>query len=249
VAFGAAQAIELSSLGEVGGRGLEYCEEKPPHGDGIVDAAPAVFNRALARWSGVAIQAALMSSRTMALLILILSSASTGTTEPRTFDLLTANVEDIQAAVDAGALTYERLVEMYLRRIEAYDKNGPKLNAVLTMNPRAVEIARELDRERLKRARRAPRNPNRGQDTVDVKDVACGGNSRARRNVSGARRHRVKKLKDAGAIILFKANSTSSTWSERPQLARRPGREPYDPAQPGARAQARELPSTPPSPP
>jgi amidase len=62
-----------------------------------------------------------------------------GTGAPRTFDLLTASVEDIQAAVDAGALTYERLVEMHLRRIEAYDKNGPRLNAVLTWK-RAVAV-------------------------------------------------------------------------------------------------------------
>jgi hypothetical protein len=95
-----------------------------------------------------------MRSRTVLLLSLLVGFASPGTTAPRTFDLLTASVDDIQAAVDAGALTYERLVEMYLRRIEAYDKNGPKLNAVLTMNPRAVEIARELDRERVQKGRR-----------------------------------------------------------------------------------------------
>jgi amidase len=51
VAFGAAQAIELPTLGEIDARCLEHGEKKPPHGDGIVDAAPAVFNRALAPWS------------------------------------------------------------------------------------------------------------------------------------------------------------------------------------------------------
>lgn len=73
----------------------------------------------------------------------------------RTFDLLTASVADIQAAVDAGGLTYEQLVAMYLKRIEAYDKNGPKLNAVIAVNPRALEIARELDKERVAKGRRS----------------------------------------------------------------------------------------------
>ena len=55
---------------------------------------------------------------------------------PRSRDLTTATIADIQAAVDTGTLTYESLVRMYLRRIEAYDKNGPKLNAVLQVHPR-----------------------------------------------------------------------------------------------------------------
>ena len=67
------------------------------------------------------------------------------TAQQRTFDLLTASVADIQEAVAAGALTYERLVQLYLNRIEAYDQQGPKLNAVLEIHPRALEIARELE--------------------------------------------------------------------------------------------------------
>ena len=63
VAFGAAQAIELPTLGKIGGSALEEREKKSPHGDGIVDADPAVFNRALAPWSGLAVQAAPMRSR------------------------------------------------------------------------------------------------------------------------------------------------------------------------------------------
>jgi Asp-tRNA(Asn)/Glu-tRNA(Gln) amidotransferase A subunit family amidase len=50
----------------------------------------------------------------------LLSLAVAGA-QSRTFDVLTATVADIQAAVDAGALTYERLVGLYLKRIEAYD--------------------------------------------------------------------------------------------------------------------------------
>ncbi len=43
-------------------------------------------------------------------------------------------------------MTCRRLVELYLARIEAYDRNGPKLNSILTLNPNALEEAEELDR-------------------------------------------------------------------------------------------------------
>lgn len=68
--------------------------------------------------------------------------------QPAQLDLMRATVTDIQKAVAAGTLTYERLVEMYLARIAAYEKAGPKLNAIIQVNPRAIEVARALDRER-----------------------------------------------------------------------------------------------------
>src|SRR4051812_5108419 len=54
-----------------------------------------------------------------------------------TFDLATAGIPEIQAAVDSGALTYEKLVQLYLARIAAYDQQGPALNTVITLNPKA----------------------------------------------------------------------------------------------------------------
>jgi SAM-dependent methyltransferase len=68
----------------------------------------------------------------------------------RTFDLSTASITDINAAFDAGALTSEGLTRLYLSRIAAYDKAGPRLNSVLHLNPRAIEDARAR--------RRAPRD-------------------------------------------------------------------------------------------
>ena len=65
-----------------------------------------------------------------------------------TFDLTTASVADINAAMDAGKLNSEQLVKLYLARIKAYDHDGPKINAVLAVNPKAIEIARALDAER-----------------------------------------------------------------------------------------------------
>jgi amidase len=129
--------------------------------------------------------------------------------QPRTFDLLTASIADIQAAVDAGRLTYEQLVQMYLKRIDAYDKNGPKLNAVIAVHPKAIEIARELDQERRVNGRRSALHgiPIAVKDTVDVKDIpSAGGNIALKGTFPQYDATVVKKLRDAGAIILLKAN-------------------------------------------
>ena len=70
----------------------------------------------------------------IAVAALSLSEASAAT-----FDLQTATIEDINKAFDAGALTSEKLVQLYLNRIAAYDKKGPNINAVITLQPKALE--------------------------------------------------------------------------------------------------------------
>ena len=61
------------------------------------------------------------------------------------FRLLEATIEDIQRAYQAGQLTARQLVQMYLDRIHAYDQKGPALNAIITINPAALEEADRLD--------------------------------------------------------------------------------------------------------
>jgi Asp-tRNA(Asn)/Glu-tRNA(Gln) amidotransferase A subunit family amidase len=61
------------------------------------------------------------------------------------FRLEEATIDDIHAAFRSGELTCRRLVELYLARIEAYDKNGPKLNTIITVNPKVLDEADELD--------------------------------------------------------------------------------------------------------
>src|SRR5687767_9573293 len=65
--------------------------------------------------------------------------------QPRPFELVDATIEDVQAEFKAGRLTSRALVQAYLDRIEAYDKNGPKLNTVITINPKALDEAAALD--------------------------------------------------------------------------------------------------------
>jgi amidase len=61
------------------------------------------------------------------------------------FRLVEATVADIRRAYQSGELTCRRLVQMYLDRIEANDKKGPALNAIITVNPKALEEADRLD--------------------------------------------------------------------------------------------------------
>ena len=61
------------------------------------------------------------------------------------FTLLEATIADIHAAYRAGALTARKLVEAYLDRIERYDRGGPKINALISLNPRALDEADRLD--------------------------------------------------------------------------------------------------------
>src|SRR5215471_89463 len=61
------------------------------------------------------------------------------------FNLLEATIDDIHNAYKSGQLNARQLVQMYLDRIEAYDKKGPAINAVITLNSHALEEADQLD--------------------------------------------------------------------------------------------------------
>jgi Asp-tRNA(Asn)/Glu-tRNA(Gln) amidotransferase A subunit family amidase len=61
------------------------------------------------------------------------------------FSILEASIDDIHAAYKSGELTCRQLLQMYLDRIEAYDKNGPAINAIITVNAKALEEAERLD--------------------------------------------------------------------------------------------------------
>ena len=129
------------------------------------------------------------------------------------FDLTTASIADIDAAFDAHALTSEQLVKMYLKRIEAYDKQGPKIKAVLFLNPVALDTARALDKERREKG---PRSPLHGiplivKDVFDTADMPTTGGYRPLKGVKPTQDATIiRKLRAAGAIILAKVNQ--SDW-------------------------------------
>jgi amidase len=63
------------------------------------------------------------------------------------FNVVEATIDDIHQAYKAGTLTAHQLTQMYLDRIDAYDKRGPMINAVITLNPKALEEADRVDAE------------------------------------------------------------------------------------------------------
>jgi amidase len=118
-----------------------------------------------------------------------------------------ATVTDIQAAYKAGTLTTHQLVQLYLDRIKAYDQQGPKINSVITQNPKALEEADRLDAA-FKAS--GPVGPLHGipiflKDQVDVAGLPTTLGSVAMKDYVPTRDAFVtENLKKAGAIILAK---------------------------------------------
>ncbi len=124
-------------------------------------------------------------------------------------DLDSATIAQLSAAMDAGTLTSERLVQLSLARIEAYDDQGPKLNALITLNAKALEQARALDAERKAKGKRSPLHgiPVVLKDNFDTFDLpTTGGSVLLAHSVPPDDAYVVKKLREAGAVILAKAN-------------------------------------------
>jgi amidase len=124
-------------------------------------------------------------------------------------DLDSATIADFNAAFNAGTLTAEKLTQMCLARIEAYDRKGPRLRAVLSVNPRALDVARALDEER---RTKGPRSPLHGipfvlKDNFDTADMpTTGGSVLLEGSIPKDDAFLVKKLRAAGAILVAKGN-------------------------------------------
>lgn len=128
----------------------------------------------------------------------------------RPFRLEEATIDDIHSAFRSGGLTCRGLVEMYLARIEAYDKSGPELNSVLTVNPKVLEEAEELDRAFGQNGEFV--GPLHGVPVL-VKDQAetagirtTFGSVAFEDYVPEEDATAVRRLKEAGALILAKTN-------------------------------------------
>ena len=138
-----------------------------------------------------------------------IGSMAAGSAQGPLPNLLTVTVAEIQAAVQSGTVTYEGLVRLYLARIAAFDKQGPKLNAVIAINPQAVEVARALDEERRTTGVRGPLHgiPIAVKDNIDTHDLPTTGGSTVFAGSVPARDARVvERLRQAGAIIFLKTN-------------------------------------------
>eukprot|EP01035_Chromulina_nebulosa_P069275 gene69275-biopygen9609 len=119
--------------------------------------------------------------------------------------------------MSSGALTSEKLVTAYLARIAAYDKAGPKLASFLTLNPRALDEARALDAERKAGKVRGPLHGTAAvvKDVFDTYDMPTTGGYIVLKDVKPTKdAFIVKKLRDAGVVILGKNNQ--SDWYASP---------------------------------
>jgi amidase len=131
------------------------------------------------------------------------------------FPLLEMDIPTLQQAYADGTYSVQEVVEWYLRRIDLIDKSGPGLNSIILVNPDALSIAIELDRELQQGIIRGPLHgvPVLLKDNIDTHDkMPTTAGSRALENSFPLKDSFVaQKLREAGAVILGKANL--SEWA------------------------------------
>jgi amidase len=150
------------------------------------------------------------------------------------FELNEKTIGDLQEAMEAGRYSARVITQLYLQRIEALNLQGPKLRAILEVNPDALEIAESLDKERKEKGSRGPLHgiPIVLKDNVDTHDrmTTTAGSLALEGSIPSQDSFVAAKLREAGAILLAKANlsewanfrseRSSSGWSGRGRQCR-----------------------------
>lgn len=137
-----------------------------------------------------------------------LTAGMAASAQEKVFKLEEATIADIREAMAAGALSSEKLVDLYIARISAYDRAGPRLNSVIAVNPNAKADAAALDKER---AEKGPRGPLHGipvllKDNIDAVGMPTTNGSAVMKDAIPPEDGAITKaLRDAGAVILGKA--------------------------------------------
>lgn len=140
------------------------------------------------------------------LLMLIMIPIKIYAYDKAVIDINNLSIKEIQNYVDKGYLTYEKITKLYLDRIDAYNK---KYNAIITINEKALDEAKELDIEYKKTGRRSLIYglPVLVKDNIDVKGLPTTNGAKALLDsFPNEDSDVVKKLRDNGAIILGKTN-------------------------------------------
>ena len=139
-------------------------------------------------------------------IVLILLPLQRLQSQDKPFQVMEATIKDVHDAYKSRTLTARQLVQLYLDRIEAYDKKGPTINSVININPKALEEADRLDAA----MRSGFVGPLHGipvvlKDMIDVAGLPTTYGSSIMKNFVPTRdAFVVEKLKKAGAIILAK---------------------------------------------
>src|SRR5215467_2246874 len=155
-----------------------------------------------------------LSERVLFLLLLAAMPADAGT-----FRLMwtqEATIADILAALKAKELTCRQLVQMYLDRIEAYDRKGPALNAIVMVNADALAAADALDAKLEQSGPAGPLHcvPVIVKDNYDTVNMPTSAGSLSLKGSTPPRdAFQVRKLREAGALMLAKSNMAEFAWS------------------------------------
>ena len=145
------------------------------------------------------------------------------------FELNEITISSLQQNFASGKYSSEQVTNLYLKRIETIDKSGPSLSAVIEINPDAISIARAMDSERKAGKIRSPLHgvPVLIKDNIDTADKmqTTAGSLAMLGNIATQDAFIVKKLREAGAVLLgktnlsewanFRSSSSCSGWSSR----------------------------------
>ncbi|AWH28213.1 amidase [Stenotrophomonas sp. YAU14A_MKIMI4_1] len=157
------------------------------------------------------------------------------------FPYAETDVADLQARMVSGELDSVTLTGAYLQRIAALDRAGPRLRAVIELNPDALKEAGERDRERRSGRLRGPLHgiPVLLKDNINAAPMATSAGSLALQGFRPGDAYLVRRLRDAGAVVLGKTNlsewanfrdaNSVSGWSARGGQTRNPYRLSHSP--------------------
>jgi amidase len=148
--------------------------------------------------------------------VLSLAAAGPGAPPQAGFEVTEATIAQLHEAMRTGRLTCHALVAAYLRRIDAYDKQGPAINAIIEVNPDALAEADALDRQYPASGPVGPLHcvPTIVKDNFETTGLqSAGGSLSLKGYVSDRDAFIVKKMKAAGAIVLAKSNMAEFAFS------------------------------------
>ena len=151
-----------------------------------------------------------------ALLCLLIAALSLPAQAPAPFEVEEATIAQVHDAMQAGRLTCRALVDQYLKRIDAYDKNGPAINAIVLINPAVKDQAEELDRRFSQSGLTGPLHcvPLIVKDNFETKGLRTTDGALALAGyIPDKDAFEVKRAKEAGALVLAKSNMAEWAFS------------------------------------
>jgi amidase len=146
----------------------------------------------------------------------LLSNGWLGAQTAAPFEVEETTIAQVHEAMRARRLTCRELVDAYIRRIDAYDKNGPAINAIVTINPEATKEADEMDRRFAQSGLTGPLHcvPMIVKDNFETKGLQTSDGALAFAGYQPKEdATQVARVKAAGAIVLAKSNMAEWAFS------------------------------------